>query len=535
MSNDDGLGDALLARVAACNFDATIFDTNDLSTIRGSGLIVLRFPDRIVQRLNRDRPDLRVSAIASGASELLFRFAPLPGASDAVEELLRAMLEDRAGQVGWPWTLFTYVWAVERPDDRAGSDFVKRRHRLVARCNAQQYQRRTITLPPFHSDAQRVGRGEKVDTASVVCAFDGLRPATPGLRQKDRPVSASVRWRRGFGVKAKGLFYEEELKSNGCRPALPFAWEFSDLAPTPEERKTHDIPESLAGKMALIYLDGNGFGRRREEEGRTAAGLTGFSERVKAKRRDMLHAVLTSLEKRPGMIHPGDDLAPRRLRFETLLWGGDEVMWALPAWHAWAVMGEVQAHLNGGQWGELSHAAGMLIAPYKAPIKHLAALVKDLAEVGKDVDRGINGVQIGIVAGFDMPGVTVDALRRPLFDLVGTVGDVPHGAFHCDGARWPEIQKAMEAIKHPQTGLPRSSLYRSHHEALAKGLFAIGKAEEARRHLNAGIGQIELVHEGAVDPQALDILRTGFPGAQGVADHPLVPLHQILSLWDLAR
>lgn len=536
MKQDDGLGSALLARVAACNFDATILDTNDLSTIRGSSLIALRFPDRIVQRLNWERPDLQVSAIASGASELLVRFTSLPGATEAVEAFLRRMLSGTGDQAGWPWTLFTYVWAVEGPDDGAGRDFVKRLHRLTARCNTLQYRQRTIILPPFHSDAERRARKQQTDAASVVCSLDGVRPATPGLRQKGKPVSASVRWRRGFGVRAKELFYEEELKETGYRSARPFAGEFSDLAPTADERRTHDIPDSLTGKMALIYLDGNGFGQRREAEGRTAAGLRAFSEDVKAKRRDLLHEVLTALDDLPGMIHPGDDRTPHCLRFETLLWGGDEVMWALPACCAWVVMGVVQAHLNDrNRWGELTHAAGLLIAPYKAPIVQLTALVKDLGDTAKTVSRGSNGVQIGVVSGFDMPGVTVDALRRPLFDPEGSNGEVPHGTFQCDGARWGDSQGAMAAVKHPRTGLPRSALHRVYHEALEKGLFASGRTEDARRHLDAGIDQIGLVHEGTIDPQAIAALRDGLPGAQGVAEHPLVPLHQILSLWDIAR
>ncbi|WP_298364742.1 hypothetical protein [Azospirillum sp.] len=67
MKQDDGLANALLARVAASNFDATLFDTNDLSAIRGGSLIALRFPDRIERRLKRERPDLQVKAERTGS------------------------------------------------------------------------------------------------------------------------------------------------------------------------------------------------------------------------------------------------------------------------------------------------------------------------------------------------------------------------------------------------------------------------------------------------------------------------------------
>jgi CRISPR/Cas system-associated protein Cas10 (large subunit of type III CRISPR-Cas system) len=95
---------------------------------------------------------------------------------------------------------------------------------------------------------------------------------------------------------------------------------------------------------------------------------------------------------------------------ETLLWGGDEVMWVLPAFKAWEFMKVVQRNLKDKSiWGDdLTHSCGLLIAPYKALIKDLRALVNNLGDVAKDCPDGrkMNGVQIEFIKSFDLPGLS---------------------------------------------------------------------------------------------------------------------------------
>lgn len=538
MNSDDGLESVLLARIAACNFDNTIFDTDDLSTIRGSSLFLLRFPDTVVQRLQRDYPDVEATEISSGASELLFRFAATPAAREIVEKFLSELLARHPGNEAALWSRFTFVWAVEESGHGIGQTFSRRLDHLIAQCNLRQYQQPTVMIPEFHSDAQRQANGEATDATSVVCHLDGISPASPDLRQKSLSVSRSVYQRRSYGRQAKQNFYGWELGDLNPADQFQFVQEFSLLAPTAEELCREEIPESLRGKIALVYLDGNSFGRKRAELGTTAQGLQQFSTDVKAHRRDLLRTILASLVTTPGFTLPAeqDDSLPA-LRFETLLWGGDEVMWVLPAWLVWDFMGIVQKHLNDHSiWRDLKHGAGVLIAPYKAPIRDLTALVRDLGDTAKTGNgRGMNGVQIGLVKGFDLPGVTVNDLRGPLFAPNGTSVDIPHSAFQLDGARWDDIRQAMARVKDPDHGLPRSSLYRMYQDALHRGLFAADRTADAIAHRDAGIQQIELVHEGKSRSEAIAVLRNGFPGATGTDTHPLLPLHLVLQLWDIAR
>lgn len=538
MNSDDGLENMLLARIAACNFHNTILDTDDLSTIRGSSLFLLRFPDTIVRRLQHNHPDVEAAEISSGASELLFRFVATPAAKETVENFLSELLARHPGNEAALWSRFTFVWAVEDLEQGIGQTFTRRLDHLIARCNLRQYQQPTVMIPEFHSDAQRQANGGATDAASVVCHLDGIRPASPDLRQKSLSVSRSVYQRRSYGRQAKQHFYGEELEGVNPADQFQFVQEFSQLAPTAEELDREDIPESLRGKIALVYLDGNSFGSKRAELGTTTQGLQQFSTDVKANRRDLLRTILASLVEMPGFTLPPepDDPSPI-LRFETLLWGGDEVMWVLPAWLAWDFMGIVQKHLHDDQiWRGLTHGAGILIAPYKAPIRDLTALVRDLGDTAKTGNgRDVNGIQIGLVKGFDLPGVTVDELRRPLFAPDGTSVDIPHSAFQLDGARWDDIRQAMAQVKDPDHGLPRSSLYRMYQDALHRGLFAADRAADAVAHRDAGLQQIELVHEGKSRSEAIAVLRNGFPGATGTEQYPLLPLHLVLQLWDVAR
>ena len=566
----------LLARVVACNFDQTIFDTNDLSTIRGSSLILLRFPESLIQGLQKAHSDLSVAKITSGASELLFRFAARPGASEAVERYLCAVLRTGERNIDLPLRLFTFVWAVENGDPSSdGKDFHLRQQSLVARCNYEQFRHPTIVIPAFYPDSFRSGEHKSgVDAKNVVCSIDGIRPSSPSRKQGQKQfVSDSVSQRKHYGTLARQLFYDWALKDGDAEkqgaPVDRFADMFKDMLPDPAESLELSIPESLTGKMALVYLDGNSFGKRRDAEAvRGENKLQAFSEKITGLRRDLLRHVLDDLKDRDGMMSPEiqatdtQEARPARLRFETLLWGGDEVMWVLPAWQAWAFMEVVQRHLaDSTRWGELKHAAGLLIAPYKTPIRDLTALVRDLGDAAKRGDgREMNGVQVGVITGFDLPGLTVDGWRRPL--LSATPAEDEHNTlcatFQMDGGHWGEIRERMSAIKDPDTGLPRSSLYRLYHAALRErmsaikdpdtglprsslyhkalrdGLFGTSNSMAAKEHLETGIARIQQLNE-KINDDALKTLREGFPGASGIDAHPLSPLYQILQLWDIAR
>lgn len=475
-----------LVRVAACNFSETIFDTDDLSTIRGGSLLLLEFPKKLLEKFDN------VQEIAAGASELLFITA---ASEDEIDKVCASFYQTNTYQH------FTFVHAsTQLPDE---TSFKTTLDILVRECNIKQYQQPTVKDYP---------------AGDVACEFTGVLPAAAGELEKQKLVSASVKLRRIAGRRAKQDFYDTDQD-----PLIPekkgFANEFSDMRPSHEEEKT--LPESIKGKMAVLYLDGNSFRNAREKNGVTPEAYKNFSNSVTAHRQKLLTDVVKHIV--------DTDKNHNVLRLETLLWGGDEVMWVLPAFKAWEFMQVVQTNLKKEIWDGLTHSCGLLIAPYKAPIKDLRALVNNLGDVAKDCPDGrkMNGVQIEFIKGFDLPGLSADDLRNEFLDD----GD-DHRAFQLDGARWEDIDKAMRGIK---GAVPRSALHRAYQKAVRDGLHRPEKAAEASAFVSGELTRIETVNGQSPDERKLrDYLTDGLPGALDAATrYPLIPLRQVLQFWDL--
>ena len=79
-----------------------------------------------------------------------------------------------------------------------------------------------------------------------------------------------------------------------------------------------------------------------------------------------------------------------KVRIETLLWGGDELIWVVPAWCG---MEAVQfffdnTNTKDAVWEvngrRLTHAAGVVFCSCRAPIRSVVKLAKELAESVKD-------------------------------------------------------------------------------------------------------------------------------------------------------
>lgn len=480
----------LLARVAACNFSETIFDTDDLSAIRGGSLLLLKFPEELIQLFKKYNH--QVDDIARGASELLFRTS----ASDAD---INKICEEFYNSL--PYGHFTFVHAVaplvNDPDFKDALDAV------VRGCNGKQYRQPTV---------------KDYAAGGVVCEFTGVLPADSDKKDKEKPVSASIKSRRDAGRRAKQDFYAE-YQDAPIPDGKEFANEFSHMRPNADE--SPGLPESLKGKMAVLYLDGNRFRTIRKDHSERPGAYKKFSDNITAHRRKLL----TDVVKHVVDTDRNHDV----LRLETLLWGGDEVMWVLPAFAAWEFMKVVQKNLNDKTiWGDqLTHSCGLLIAPYKAPIKDLRALAESLGDVAKECPKGreINGVQIEFIKGFDLPGLSAGDLRTEFLS-----GGDDHRAFQLDGAEWDEIDKAMRDIKDV---VPRSALHRVYQQAARDGLHRPEKAADAKQWLEKEIKRIEKVN-GDLPDDIKKYLTNGFPGARdAAARYPLVPLRQILQFWDL--
>ena len=427
-----------LLRIEAVNLAHVTDDTDQISVIRGGGLAALegarialtplaplhssdaevRVTAGLWQRILNwlrgprgvppslpgaaDSACLQVERISLGASVGLYRLVPTdPSTSESP-----AMLRERiAAHLSRDFPHHTFVVDVEPMEGEAG--FPDAHQRVIARNRWRQLAQPTLAWP----QPATPGSG-----AMGPCREDDLRPAvtpsqgrSPGLLEG---TSASVQWRFEKGRLEKRGFLSRESGIDD----LDYSHSFEDLA-----RGHHD--RRLDNKLAVLYFDGNGFGGI-QSQCKTPAALHDFDQYMRAQRKALLARLLADLRQAPdARVLPREPSAPETLRFELLLWGGDELQFVVPAWlglHALSLFYESSAHWR---WpadagaSQLTHAGAIVFCHYKTPIGRITRLARELAEGVKDSPggRGCNRFDYLVLESIDFPAEPVERYRRGRF------------------------------------------------------------------------------------------------------------------------
>ncbi|GMV31730.1 MAG: hypothetical protein AMXMBFR59_38550 [Rhodanobacteraceae bacterium] len=367
-------------RVGATNIYDNLLDCPQLSVARGASL-GMRF---VVQELAAALRD-RVEPISIGASEGLFAVRAGHSAEEVSREAL-AFLERDAHAHG---DIATFVVDIHPgpeaadalpPDEalRALNRFRQMREPSVIWTQDRLQAAPDMTARPCEWSDRWVAQTDGPER-------DDHRPAVAGwVRQ---------RYDRGRGAKqddARSVrsFYQRELKGDGGAPDkahadvakrladVGFAHDLGELARLPGKR-------NLSGKIAVFYADGNRFSAIKQQA-RTRKELNEFDTQLRSLRRGLLADLL-----RPFCDPLRTDLrgeSPRDgasfLRLETLLWGGDEMILVVPAWHGLDLLSRFFAHTRDWKFrgNRLTHAAGLVFASAKTPIHQLTGLACGLAD-----------------------------------------------------------------------------------------------------------------------------------------------------------
>jgi hypothetical protein len=534
----DFLVRACLIRIEGCNFAATLLDTDDLSTIRGASLAYLRLANAWPALL--DKTGLPgVTPVVIGASDGIYRVEADDGISAVRKKIAEAiaappLLDDDLEAVR-PHLAFSAAAIEESANYR--DDVL----RLTALCRAGQLQQPTVDIPPFPS-------------VTEPCFVDRVRPGdAAGYQMPDgaRAVSGSVKARREYGRKARQAFYESEL---GAQLKYDFANSFAELA----ANNPPGLPPSLESKMAVVYLDGNKFTAIREnvvfgarndipDVAAVRERQHTFSHFIRDARRQLLGAILRHLSAQPGMLYtpkrvPKEDT--ERLKFETLLWGGDESLFVLPAWALMDLLPELADELEKDDWEypnsgyKLSHAVGIAICNIKTPINVAKRHAEDVANEAKtllkdDPLKAMRNVySLQIFESIESPRADLGAFREHLYGTKSVEAFSLTGAADVKAMR-DHIQKFQDT----PGGLPRSQLYKLINAARKQSLLGNGNACEAEKF----IGENPKPGEQASAPVPLALERS--KSALKVADlrspllgytssAPLVPLMRLAELWD---
>ena len=429
----------LLVHIEGVNFDATVWDVNDLATQRGASLALLNAPRALVYAAFGTS---HVDEIFTGAS--IGRYLVRTDDTVAgVEESLRALIASPkpCSELSNILPHLSFVVAAVDPDEYCGNMAIARRT-IIAKARRAQLQTPTVVAPASVSHKR-------------LCKLNPMLPAASASQD----YSASIDARRQYGRQQKQAFYGHLGVT--LDDGAVFAREMDDLV---RDSPKH-VRETICNKVAHVYLDGNDFTAIRE--GAISGAVDDplgqerkFSTFVAVRRTRLLKCLIGALSKCQDMFTEGKD-AERVFRWETLLWGGDEAAFVAPAWILPRLLDLLAEELKVG-WDfngtALTHKCGIYITDRKTPIVLARRLAGALGDSAKQ--PGVNTVQIMVSESVDPPvDVTrIDpvALRRYRASVYGVDG--PEN-FTLDLLQAKKFIQGFYEVQAVPGGLPRSQLW----------------------------------------------------------------------------
>lgn len=436
-----------LVAVEGSNFGTTIWDTEDLSTIRGASLLL----NEAVAGLSNVIAGL--NPITIGGSSGIWEFESADNKS-AVHTLER--VEGHLGSN--PTAELSFTTALVRVD--RSKPFLIQKTILRQIIRRRQLERITGSFP--------------TECGSKLCSVDLIRPlgeAEIWVKGQRRAVSTSVAVRRKVGVEGKQKHIKElGDRANGHIRRLidedaknaPFAL----LLPSISEQAAPPaaLRQNLHDKIAVLHIDGNGFGAAQERyigvESDFGCGTErqrSFDGKLAMMRNDLVEALFSVLEVGKGYGMPApDEVELRRdrnlefgtsaklrtdqiVRMEMLLCGGDELTFIVPARLGWKVAMAFAAVIE-DRWKfdeqPVSAAIGLVYCHHDAPIARIRDLADRLAStlkehVGRDVTRifpvvleSFDHIGDGIEAFLDRRLHRLDAVKRQAFFALGNAETV---------------------------------------------------------------------------------------------------------------
>lgn len=358
--------------VEAVNLSNFVYDTHDVSTIRGGSYLLLT----LLQEIPGHFPVL--TTVTSAASQGLFSFEDT---EDTTSELQRAVLRYLHEESGGHATFLAAV-CDDIPEDEGGFSLVLQR--LQAQIRRQQWRMPTVAVPEAIS-------------AAAECYIDGWRPASTDRDHRqiaDDPATAfseSTYFRRSKGraLRRTGRVFQDSGVNIG---ALAFTDDLTQLSEAPGE----GVPGLLSGKMAVIHVDGNAFGKNRGRLCLDERTRSEFDDYIQSDLRGgFLEKLLDYARNTPTFLTTDEESGQLLIRLEILLWGGDEMILIVPAWQAWQTLWLYYDHTTQAerfQGKALTHRGAVVFCHHDSPILMIRDLLESLLDrakesIGKNISK----------------------------------------------------------------------------------------------------------------------------------------------------
>lgn len=323
--------------VEGVNFASCLYDTNDISVIRGSSLLLDSIAEPVTAALQASRCQ-NIEREWAGASTAKFTFEADEAAAQAALETVRSSLSKG------PYRHLSFVANIGQSD-------------VAAKARNRAAQFRQWTVPEC-----------QVPDAILPDALDGMRPASAqSFDSLKGALSPSVKARLDHGRKNRHGFFASRVPDL-VTSDVALCDSFHDMV----RDAPNWVPETVAQKLAVLHFDGDGFGAAR----RAAKSAAAFSDELNAKMQNLLRR----------LVHGA--IVEDMLRLEVLVWGGDDITLVVPAWHALdclkTVFAETAEMTLAGQ--AVSFTGAAIVANYKAPIRQLTALAEEAVYTAKQAN-----------------------------------------------------------------------------------------------------------------------------------------------------
>lgn len=352
-----------LFRAEAVNLNSTVYDTSDISTIRGGGFYLLERINELARRSS-----FKNHVITEGASAAVFKI-DTKNPDTVREEMLKYLYTSKA-----PEAIREMMFLVEYVENKGG--FPNAMAKLLGKIRMAQMQTSSIRI---FTDTLRPENKNNPRTKNKM-SFDELNRVLPAHEYdytKEIVISRFTHNRREQGKDLRHKIYETVLEER---------WEsFKHFKFTNDLEKLSQDPDqgNLDGKIAYIYIDGNKFGRLQRDL--SEEDLRTFDRMLHGFKKSFLARVLDLVAEYPSFKNSDE------VRLETLLWGGDEIKMIVPAWLGWQValhFFELAQKNNmtmtiDGQRKELTYAMGLVFAHHRNPIRNISKIAEELAEAVK--------------------------------------------------------------------------------------------------------------------------------------------------------
>lgn len=409
-----------ILRIEGCFLYDSINDTQDLATQRGVGLSLLWATDdsawdrpeggavppgsspiwRLLQNIVTEHAGDDLETLSKGASIGIYRFqAPSDGVALSIAEELRRRLRNPQS--------WKQVFASPSDREALGVLHSLRHLRLeVAVLPDQEFVKGAKTSGTAQSSYSlgnealvATNRWRQLETPSVVppsrgsegtrpCGINGILPGSEARQYyNDDPVnvSSSVLKRRTAGREAKRSIFIRAGSRFDSDPASKKSRNAPDLASLCKNPSMG----RLNGKMAVIYADGNDFGKTRRESVQSWEDLQRWDACAGNLRTELIDNMLQRI--RPSSKNSDADGFP----FEVLLWGGDELCWVVPAWWGWAAVESIlevystQSFAGRDSAGQSTNSPlrvklGVVFCQANTPIRRARSLAGKIADLAKD-------------------------------------------------------------------------------------------------------------------------------------------------------